>query len=84
MQNALQEFVKFKKAVKEAYDYENPYDSNESKFEGVMSEYEEKVQEMKNLTMESNGKRIKQIMDKYFAPRSTLRIQHSIKSVLIS
>lgn len=84
MQNALQEFVKFKKAVKEGYDYENPYDSNESKFEGVMSEYEEKVQEMKNLTMESNGKRIKQIMDKYFAPRSTLRIQHSIKSVLIS
>lgn len=49
-----------------------------------MPEYEEKVQEMKNLIMESNGKGIKQIMEKYFAPRSTLRIQHSIKSILIS
>lgn len=59
MQNALQEFVKFKKAVQEAYDHENPYDSNVSKFEGVMPKYEEKVQEMKIFTMESNGKRIK-------------------------
>lgn len=49
-----------------------------------MPEYEENVQETKNLTMESNGKRIKQIMDKYLAPRSTLRIQRSIKSVIIS
>ena len=46
MENSLQEFVNFKKATQETYEYRNPYGPNVSQFEGDMTEGEKKAQEM--------------------------------------
>ncbi|KAL6342681.1 hypothetical protein AAG906_013087 [Vitis piasezkii] len=69
MENSLQEFVNSKKTTQETYEYRSPYGPNVSQFEGDMEEVKK-----------SSGKRKKSIVDKYFAPRNTQRVQHSMRS----
>ena len=83
MENSLQEIVKSKKLAQATYEFENPYGPNILQFEGNPDEQqgEEEVQQMPNPTRpQMSGKRKKTTMDKYFAPRTTLGAQPSIKS----
>ena len=48
MENSLQEVVKSKKASQAAYEFENPYGPNVSRFEGDEQQGEEEVQQVQN------------------------------------